>query len=130
MSDDLFKEEADYNLNRGDLRAELQEIYDGWQDSEDGIQGLLLAIYYYGQSEAARATAEQRDSVIEQCAKAADTSMLNCGCTAKIRALKSQQDAAIESKPAYEDGYRDAWSEACPNCGHVKGEKLDSGVAK
>jgi hypothetical protein len=50
--------------------------------------------------EAARATAEQRDSVIDLCAKAADTSMLNCGCAAKIRALKSQQDAAIESKPA------------------------------
>jgi hypothetical protein len=43
---------------------------------------------------------QSRDSVIDLCAKAADTSMLNCGCAANIRALKSQQDAAIESKQA------------------------------
>jgi hypothetical protein len=83
-----------------------------------------IDIFAFGQA--------MQDAVIEECAMEVESAGGDSTeyHASRIRALKSQQDAAIESKPTYEDGYRDAWSEACPNCGHVKGEQLDSGEAK
>lgn len=43
-----------------------------------------------------------RDEVIEECARASDTTKLNCGCAAKVRALKSappQKPVSDEVKP-------------------------------
>jgi hypothetical protein len=42
---------------RKELDAELQEIYDGWQDSEDDMPALLRAIYDYGRGEERRLAA-------------------------------------------------------------------------
>lgn len=71
---------------------------------------------------------------LEHCRQCGEMSYTDCDEGTRLHddanSIESQQDVAIESKPTYEDGYRDAWSEACPNCGHVKGEQLDSGEAK